>query len=146
MTKRKAGVPKYKEEIIRVGYWSCNTLSHKHRTEQGALSCIQRRRGERGELERWKSSLMLLRLLRDEAELSISAIAFEANCSDTNVLKSVNTAIRKVRQVSCAHLPDVRWIREDFLDKSNKGKLDRLQQAMGERISLLEQALGDPHD
>lgn len=82
----------------------------------------------------------MLTLLQQE-KTTITEVAFECHCSDTNVMKSINNATRKIWRHALPSLPARTLRRSDLCDPEQQDVIARLAQAFGETISLLEQEL-----
>lgn len=85
--------PKKVTEYVKVEYWQCNVLGHRHRTKKSAAACMARHKGEAGELKKLTRNISMLKAVR--AGHTLSQIALSHYCSDTNVVKAINSSLKK---------------------------------------------------
>ena len=85
--------PKLEEDYIRIQYWKCHVLGHRHKTKKAAASCMLKRKGEAGELKKLSRNISMIENLRNGT--SIQIISNTHNCSSPNVIKAVNSTLKK---------------------------------------------------
>lgn len=93
--------PKLEEDYIKIQYWKCNVLGHRHRSKHAAISCMTKRKGEAGELKKLHRNISMIEHLR--GGVSIQAISYKHNCSSPNVIKAVNSSLKKAWNFSHRH-------------------------------------------
>ena len=81
----------YVEELAVRGYWKCNILAHRHRMENAAEVCLQKRGGAKAELRRIRRNLRIITGMQQGQSLSTIAIAND--CSPSNLTKAVNSSL-----------------------------------------------------
>lgn len=113
-------LPRKVGEYIKIEFWKCNVVGHRHRTERSALACMSIKPGEAGELKKLKRNLAMLYKLRQYE--SPTKIAKEHNCSDSNVVNAVNSSLKKAWRFANENggnpYPRRGWLREDFVNDS----------------------------
>jgi len=119
-------LPRRAEDWVRVQYWECNVLGHRHRNRRSAAACIMKRKGESGELKKLKRNLSMLKELKQGQ--SLVAISRKHHCSDANVTKAVNSSLKKAWEFSKANggspYPIRSWKRSDFTDQKLQKELE----------------------
>lgn len=119
------GGPREREDIVRVRYWACNVIGHRHRNETSAYSCIVKRKGESGELKKISRNVAMLESLMQGDPLV--QIAKTYHCSDSNITKAVNSSLAKARRLAedqggCPY-PPRQWKRADFFAENLRDEL-----------------------
>lgn len=126
--------PRQAEDWIKIQYWECNVLGHRHRSKRSASACIMIRKGETGELKKLRRNLSMLKdLQKGESLVEISKKHF---CSDSNVTIAVNSSINKAWKIfgvngECPY-PQRSWKRADFTNPE-------LQQELNFFVAMLEE-------
>ena len=120
--------PQKAEEYVKIEYWRCNVVGHRHRTERSAASCIVKRKGEAGALKKLQRNIsMLVELRGGESIINISKTHF---CSDANVTKTVSSMLNKAWKIDYeggrSPYSPRQWRRADFTDPSLEKELDHL--------------------
>ena len=121
-----SGSPRERQDLVRITYWACNVLGHRHRNEISAYSCIVKRKGEPGELKKiLRNVAMLEALVLGEP---LVTIAKTYHCSDSNITKAVNSSLTKARRRAeagggCPY-PERTWKRADFADPRLRHELE----------------------
>lgn len=85
--------PKLKEDWVKVEYWECNVLGHRHKSRKAAAACIMKRKGESGELKKLIRNLSMIESLSKGK--SVSTIANDHHCTSPNVIKAANSSMTK---------------------------------------------------
>jgi hypothetical protein len=120
--------PTLSEDWVKIQYWECNVLGHRHKTSRAASACIIKRKGESGELKKLSRNLSMVRCLRNGN--SITSISKAHHCSDPNVIKAVNSSLTKAWKLAHARggspYPDRTWKIPDFTDKTKNNQLNFL--------------------
>lgn len=114
-------------EHVKVTWWRCNVMGHRHTSRQAAAACMTKRKGEAGELRKLLRNLAMIEKLREGHNLV--TIASEHNCSDGTVMKAVNSSLAKAYKLVCEAVgnspyPKHTWMRGDFLDSKRQKELD----------------------
>lgn len=135
--------PRRVEQYVKIAYWGCNVLGHKHQTKRSAASCILKRKGEAGELKKLKRNLSMLQSIADGK--SFVTISLEHHCSDSNVIKAVNSSINKAWKFAntSGGVPyKLRtWRRSDLTDQELKQELNFFIEILREYEVKLEKLL-----
>ena len=131
--------PQQKEESVKISYWVCNVLGHRHRSEKSAKACIMKRKGESGELKKLRRNLsMLEQLMAGEPLVKIARTHY---CSDSNITKAVASSLEKARILATegggSPYPFRLWKRSDFTDQDLKGELEFLIRILRQREVVL---------
>ncbi len=137
-----SGSPGYFEEYVRVRYWTCNVVGHRHMTEQSARSCMTKRKGEASELKKLRRRLAMLADIR--AGMSMSQVSRRNACSDTNPMKAVPVMLKKAYGLAGASPYAPRnWTRADLLNPDLQAELDWYVQILLEAEVKLANLLGE---
>ena len=106
MTKETRS-PTLVEDWVRVTYWSCDVVGHRHATERAAHRCIGLRPGERGSASRLSRNLRFL----DEimAGDSVAVVAARGGCVPSNVAKAILTMLLDAQRCSGSPYPWGHW-------------------------------------
>lgn len=111
-------LPRFVTEHVKIEFWKCNVVGHRHRTEKSAKACMAKKPGEAGELRKLKRNLAMMSKLRQYE--SPTKIANEHDCSDSNVFKAVNAALKKAWRFANENggnpYPRRIWVRDDFIN------------------------------
>jgi hypothetical protein len=122
------------EDWIRVEFWKCNVLGHRHQSKKAAAACILRRKGEVGELRRLQRDLAIISKLRSGH--SLVSIAKQFYCSDSNVMKAANSSLRKAWKFAKAsggsQYQTRSWKLKDFTEQNLQQELDYFYNIMRE--------------
>ncbi|PNV83830.1 MAG: hypothetical protein C0610_16765 [Desulfobacteraceae bacterium] len=117
--------PTLAEDWIKIQYWECNVLGHRHKTSRAAAACIVKRKGESGELKKLTRNLSMMRCLRKGN--SITSISKQHHCSDPNVIKAVNSSLNKAWNISQknngAPYDNRTWKIPDFTNPTRENEL-----------------------
>jgi len=99
--------PKLIEDYVRVTYWSCDVVGHRHATERAAHRCIGLRPGERGSASRLSRNLRFLdSILAGER---IDEIARAGGCVPSNVAKAVLSMLLDAHRAAGSPYPWGHW-------------------------------------
>lgn len=99
--------PKLIEDYVRVTYWSCDVVGHRHATERAAHRCIGLRPGERGSASRLSRNLRFLdRIMAGDP---IVDVAREGGCVPSNVAKAVLSMLLDAQRCSGSPYPWGHW-------------------------------------
>lgn len=129
--------PRCVEEYARIVYWTCNVFGHRHKDEPSAHLCMMKRKGEIGYLKKLRRNLAMIAAVR--AGEPIVSVGYRFACSDTNVIKAINSTLRRAYGLSKASPYPVReWRRVDLM---NAGAGSELEWLIG-RLKELESKLG----
>lgn len=117
--------PRIAEDWVKVQYWECNVIGHRHRSRRSASACIMKRKGESGELKKLKRNLSMLHELKSGT--SLVAISKTHFCSDANVTKAVNSSLTKAwkfahKNGGCPY-QQRSWKRDDFTNPERQKEL-----------------------
>lgn len=106
MTKETRS-PTLVEDWVRVTYWSCDVVGHRHATERAAHRCIGLRPGERGSASRLSRNLRFL----DEimAGDSVATVAARGGCVPSNVAKAILAMLLDAQRCSGSPYPWGHW-------------------------------------
>ncbi len=99
--------PTLVEDWVRVTYWSCDVVGHRHATERAAHRCIGLRPGERGSASRLSRNLRFL----DEimAGDSVAVVAARGGCVPSNVAKAILAMLLDAQRCSGSPYPWGHW-------------------------------------
>lgn len=126
--------PRRAEDWVKVQYWECNVLGHRHRNRRSAAACIMKRKGESGELKKLKRNLSMLHELKSGT--SLVAISKTHFCSDANVTKAVNSSLTKAWKFASANsscpYPHRSWKRDDFTNPKMQKELGYFVEVLSE--------------
>lgn len=126
--------PTLAEDWVKIQYWECNVLGHRHKTSRAAAACIVKRKGESGELKKLSRNLSMMRCLIKGN--SITSISKAHHCSDPNVIKAVNSSLTKAWKISDenggAPYADRTWKIPDFTDEAKRPQLNYLMEILVE--------------
>lgn len=132
--------PQRGEDWVRIEFWKCNVIGHRHRTPKSAAACIMKRKGEAGELKKLKRNLSMIKCLRSGETLV--EVSKRHHCSDSNVTKAVNSTLRKAWKFAAENggcIYDERsWRYQDFTDSRLRYELDFLVNLLQEMEVKLE--------
>ena len=132
--------PRKVEEYIKTEYWACNVLGHRHKTQHSAASCMERRKGEAGELKKLKRNLSMIHGIVHEKQ-PFSAVSKAHFCSEPNVIKAVNSSLSKAWRFAKKNggvpYPARTWKRTDLVNPELKKELDFLIEILKEKEVVL---------
>lgn len=135
--------PKLEEDWVRIQYWKCYVLGHRHRTKKAAASCMLKRKGEAGELKKLSRNISMIKCLMTGT--TIQQISMQHNCSSPNVTKAVNSSLNKAWRFSKQHggCPYAKrsWTPQDFMDATLSPELNFLMDILTEMEVKLEELL-----
>ena len=108
--------PQLEEDWVKIEYWKCYVIGHRHRSKKAAASCMMKRKGEAGELKKLQRNLSMIECLRKGQP--IQRISNSHNCSSPNVIKAVNSTLKKAWTFAQEHggcpYPKRQWAIHDF--------------------------------
>lgn len=130
-TASQRGGPERVEHTFKVVRWTCNVAGHRHRSQKSAATCMERLKGEIGELKKLRRNLGIFDHVRKGVPLSKIGLTF--SCTGTNVMKAVNSMLSRARTLTsrCPY-PSRRWTTSMLLDHKYKAELAWLIKALQE--------------
>lgn len=137
---RRDSSPRKIEEYTKIEYWSCNVLGHRHKTEHSASACMERRKGEAGELKKLRRNLSMIHEIVVEKK-PFSSVSKQHFCSEPNVIKAVNSSLNKAWKFAKTNggipYPQRTWKRTDLMNPELKNELDFLIGILEEQAVVL---------
>ena len=117
--------PKLTEDWVKIQYWECNVLGHRHKSRKAAAGCIMKRKDESGELKKLTRNLSMIRSLMKGMPVSI--ISNNHHCTSPNVIKAANSSMSKAWKFASANggcpYKSRNWKVADFSDDSLNNEL-----------------------
>ena len=126
----------YVEELIKVGYWTCNVAKHRHQSATASTACMLKIKGAKGERRRISRNLVIISKLKEG--VASAEIALAVKCSSSNLLKAANSSLCKAYEYSETNggcpFPRKSWATFDFCCETKAKELAFL-------VGVLEQYL-----
>ena len=127
--------PQLEEDYVKIQYWKCHVLGHRHRTKKAAATCMLKRKGESGELKKLQRNISMIQHLQQGEP--IQHISNTHNCSSPNVIKAVNSSLKKAWNYSHQHggcpYPQRNWTVNNFIEDNLQKELSFLMEVLLEQ-------------
>ncbi len=136
------GGPERITEVVKVDRWTCNVIGHRHRDSTSAAQCMAKRKGEIGELKKLRRNISILQDIRKGTPLT--RVSERHACSDTNVIKAVNSMLSRARALTnpaCPY-PARKWTRAMLVDPRLTREIEWLLKVLQEHEVQLAKLVG----